>query len=200
MGTISQRIAARCLKVKANPKHRTRKFQANNHTHIHIHRAKQKKDVCIDMSRSTNKNMKKRVGSIALTVLVALVALASVVSMPSAEASITGRRLQALGPNISWKKPLGDVRPKRPELPRPKYKADTLHHSHSETVTQGRDMSHLDGTTMAHGRQEESGKLEVEMKRLSLAYLSICVPIRACTSELKNLIEQGSNTILISFP
>jgi len=124
MGTISQRIAARCLKVKANPKHRTRKFQANNHTHIHIHRAKQKKDVCIDMSRSTNKNMKKRVGSIALTVLVALVALASVVSMPSAEASITGRRLQALGPNISWKKPLGDVRPKRPELPRPKTKAD----------------------------------------------------------------------------
>jgi len=92
--TITQRIAARCLKVKANPKHRTRKFQANNHTHIHIHRAKQKKDVCIDMSRSTNKNMKKRVGSIALTVLVALVALASVVSMPSAEASITGRRLQ----------------------------------------------------------------------------------------------------------
>jgi len=76
------------------------------------------------MSRSTNKNMKKRVGSIALTVLVALVALASVVSMPSAEASITGRRLQALGPNISWKKPLGDVRPKRPELPRPKTKAD----------------------------------------------------------------------------
>merc|ERR1712224_959246 len=94
MGTITQRIAARCLKVKANPKYRTRKFQANNHTHIHIHRAKQKKDVCIDMSRSTNKNMKKRVDSIALTVLVALVALASVVSMPSAEASITGRRLQ----------------------------------------------------------------------------------------------------------
>jgi len=108
MGTITQRIAARCLKVKANPKHRTRKFQANNHTHIHIHRAKQKKDVCIDMSRSTNKNMKKRVGSIALTVLVALVALASVVSMPSAEASITGRRLQLV--------------PKAPE--RPKFKAD----------------------------------------------------------------------------
>merc|ERR1711933_213924 len=108
MGTITQRIAARCLKVKANPKHRTRKFQANNHTHIHIHRAKQKKDVCIDMSRSTNKNMKKRVDSIALTVLVALVALASVVSMPSAEASITGRRLQLV--------------PKPPE--RPKFKAD----------------------------------------------------------------------------
>merc|ERR1712078_80181 len=108
MGTITQRIAARCLKVKANPKHRTRKFQANNHTHIHIHRAKQKKDVCIDMSRSTNKNMKKRVDSIALTVLVALVALASVVSMPSAEASITGRRLQLV--------------PKAPE--RPKFKAD----------------------------------------------------------------------------
>merc|ERR1712078_97598 len=124
MGTITQRIAARCLKVKANPKHRTRKFQANNHTHIHIHRAKQKKDVCIDMSRSTNKNMKKRVDSIALTVLVALVALASVVSMPSAEASITGRRLQLLGDNISWKKPLGDIVPKAPERPKPKTKAD----------------------------------------------------------------------------
>jgi len=68
--------------------------------------------------------MKKRVGSIALTVLVALVALASVVSMPSAEASITGRRLQLLGDNISWKKPLGDIVPKAPERPKPKTKAD----------------------------------------------------------------------------
>jgi len=59
--------------------------------------------------------MKKRVGSIALTVLVALVALASVVSMPSAEASITGRRLQLLGDDISWEKPLGNVFPKAPE-------------------------------------------------------------------------------------
>merc|ERR1712224_205971 len=105
MGTITQRIAARCLKVKANPKHRTRKFQANNHTHIHIHRAKQKKDVCIDMSRSTNKNMKKRVGSIALTALVGLAAFASpgIVSVAEAKSGFTadsnhmelGRALQS---------------------------------------------------------------------------------------------------------
>merc|ERR1719379_1446345 len=103
--TITQRIAARCLKVKANPKHRTRKFQANNHTHIHIHRAKQKKDVCIDMSRRTNKNMKKRVGSIALTALVGLAAFASpgIVSVAEAKSGFTadsnhmelGRALQS---------------------------------------------------------------------------------------------------------
>merc|ERR1712188_308111 len=90
MGTISQRIGARRLKVKANPKHRTRKFQANNHTHTQS-KAKQKKDICIATSRSTKKNMKKRVGGIALTVLFALVAFASpgIVSVAEAKSGFT---------------------------------------------------------------------------------------------------------------
>merc|ERR1712078_803903 len=122
--------------------------------------------------------MKKRVGSIALTVLVALVALASVVSMLQPKPrllAVACRRwvLTSAGKNLLVTLDLKD--PSYLDL---NTKLTTLHHSHSETVTQGRDMSHLDGTTMAHGRQEESGKLEVEMKRLSLAYLSICVPIR----------------------
>jgi len=96
MGTISRHIGARRLKVKANPKHRTRKFQANNHTHTHTHKAKQskakqKKDICIAMSRSTNKNMKKRVGGIALTALVGFAAFASpgIVSVAEAKSGFT---------------------------------------------------------------------------------------------------------------
>merc|ERR1712224_376850 len=63
------------------------------------------KDVCIDMSRSTNKNMKKRVGSIALTALVGLAAFASpgIVSVAEAKSGFTadsnhmelGRALQS---------------------------------------------------------------------------------------------------------
>jgi len=95
---------------KSQSKPKTSNTQVSSkQSHTHTHKAKQskakhKKDICVAMSRSTNKNMEKSVGGIALTVLFALVALASVGSLPSAEASITGRRLQVS---------LGDLIPTR---------------------------------------------------------------------------------------
>merc|ERR1712118_529263 len=119
--------------------------------------------------------------------------------MLSAEASITGRRLQLVGPNISWKKPLGDIVPKAPERPKPKTKAD-----YSPSLTFRNCYSgpryvsfgwYDDGAWTTRGRWKIGGGDEKTFSNLFKHLRSG----KSVYSELKNLIEKGSDTILISF-